>query len=285
MGVILVMNNLKEMANRNIVYFLLIMFTVVSIFPFYYSIVTSLQPLDWEAGIKPDFIPDAFRLRNYVDAWAKGKFGRALFNSVFIAICRTFLHLIAAAMCGYAFAKREFPGKNILFSLFLFTIMIPPTVNIVPSYLIMKYFGWINTYLPLIIPGIGSVFGIFLVRQFMETLPDSLIEAARIDGYSEFGIFFRIVLPLSKPALATLAIFTFQGSYNDFMGPLIYLNKEELYTVQLALKAFGRFYNDASLDLILNNAANILISLPLIIFFIIFSRQFIEGIAVSGLKV
>ena len=274
----------KTISYKYVAHVSLIIFVLLSLLPFYLSIVTSLQPMDWQEGLIPDLWPDSFNISNYWTAWEKGNFGRALFNSLLIGFSVAFLHLFAAAMCGYAFAKKSFPGKNVIFTVLFLTVMIPPRITIVPSFLMMNYFGWLNSFLPLIIPRIGDALGIFLLKQFMETIPDSLIEAARIEGCSELGIFLKIILPIAKPALATLAILTFQTSYNDFFWPYIYINEARLNTVQLALKAFDQFYNIGSRDLVINNAANILISLPLIIFFVIFSKQFVGNISLSGLK-
>lgn len=269
---------------KSLMYLLLALVVVVSLFPFYVSLVHSLEPAAYvETSGAPAIWPEQFWFQNFALAWEKGQFTRAMWNTVLVAVATTALKMLGASMAGYAFAKRQFRGKNLAFGVLMATIMIPGEVTMVPFYLMMRNFGWVNTYLPLIVPAVGDVFAIFLFKQFMETIPNTLIDAARIDGCTEWQTFWRIVLPTAKPALATMAIFGFQAAYNDFMGPLIYLNDEKLYTIQLQLRMFDRFYS-SNYDQILGSAANLLATLPAIIVFVTFQRYFIEGIALSGLK-
>lgn len=269
---------------RLVIYLLLALAVLVSLFPFYVSLVHALEPANYvETSGAPALWPEQFWFHNFVLAWVKGRFSRAMVNTLFIAISSSALKILGASMAGYAFAKRQFRGKAVLFALLMATIMIPGEVTMVPFYLMMRKFGWVNTYLPLIVPAVGDVFAVFLFKQFMETVPDALLDAARIDGCTEWQTFRKIVLPTAKPALATMAIFGFQAAYNDFMGPLIYLNSEKLFTIQLQLRTFDRFYN-SNYDQILGSAANLIAVLPMVAVFILFQRYFVEGITLSGLK-
>jgi len=267
-----------------LVYILLIIGVIISLFPFYVSLVHALQPDYYiESSGAPDLWPLEFRFENFAIAWEKGNFSRAMLNTVFIAAATTAVKTLGSCMAGYAFAKRDFKGKNVIFAILMLTIMIPDEVTMVPTYMLMLKLGWVNTYLPLIVPAVGDVFSIFLFKQFMESVPNSLIDAARIDGCNEWQLFWKIVLPTAKPAIATMAILGFQASYNDFMGPLIYLNDERLFTVQLQLKAFDRFYN-SHFDQVLGSAANLIACVPVIVVFVVFQKYFVESVSLSGMK-
>jgi multiple sugar transport system permease protein len=198
-------------------------------------------------------------------------------------------------MCAYVFAKREFPGRNAIFMIFLATMMVPGQVTLIPNYIITKHIplfggnnimglgghGWLDSYWGLIMPGTVSAFGIFLLRQYMQSIPDELLDAARVDGANEFLIFGRIVLPLCMPALAATAIFTFQGAWEDFLWPLIIISNPDRYTAPLGLALFV-VKNETSWNLLF--AGSVMSTLPMIVIFIIFQRKFIQGIALSGIK-
>ncbi len=218
---------------------------------------------------------------NYVVSWTAQKFGRYFFNSCFIAMVTTTVQILSSALAAFAFAFLKFPGSNAIFLLFLGTMMIPHQALLVPDYLILANLGWINTYLSLIVPFIASVFGIFLLRQFFMTMPRDLYDASKIDGCSDLGFFFRILLPLSIAPMMTLGIFTFIGSWNSFLWALIVTHTDKLRTVQVGLAAFSDA-EGTSYHLLM--AASTFCILPLIIGFFLAQKQFIEGISRSGMK-
>ncbi|MGI8701302.1 MAG: carbohydrate ABC transporter permease, partial [Nocardioidaceae bacterium] len=216
-------------------------------------------------------------------------------NSAFVATSVTVLQLFFNSLAAYVFAKRRFPGRDAIFLVFLATMMIPPQVTLVPNFLVIKHIpffgendafgngghGWLNSYYGLILPGVVSAFGIFLLRQYMMSIPDELLDAARIDGANEFRIFWSVVLPLCTPALAATAIFTFQGAWEDFLWPLIIISDNEHTTAPLGLALFV-VKNRTSWNLLF--AGSVIATLPMIIVFIIFQRKFIQGISLAGLK-
>ncbi len=216
-------------------------------------------------------------------------------NSAFVAISVTILQTFFNSLCAYAFAKRQFPGRDIIFFLFLGTMMLPPQVSLIPNYIILKrmpFFGdndamglgghgMLDSYWGLILPGCVSAFGIFLLRQYMMSIPDELLDAARVDGANEFQIYWRVVLPLCVPALAATAIFTFQGAWEDFLWPLVIIDNPDLFTAPLGLGLFvGQ--NKASWTVLF--AGSVICTLPMVIVFLIFQRKFIQGIALTGVK-
>jgi multiple sugar transport system permease protein len=202
-------------------------------------------------------------------------------NSLTVAFAVTVWHMFFDTLAGYAFAKKRFPGRNILFAMVLTTLMIPIHVTFIPLYIISRQLGIIDSLWALILPGTASVFGIFLMRQYIQTLPGELIDAARIDGASEFGVFWHVILPLSTPAIAALAIFTFVRQWNDFLWPVIALNKPQNYTLTVGVANLqGEFMTDWGI--IFSGAA--LAALPMIIFFVIFQKYFVEGVRMGALK-
>jgi multiple sugar transport system permease protein len=220
---------------------------------------------------------------------------RWFLNSTFVAGSITVLQTFFNSLAAYVFAKRQFPGRNVIFMLFLVTMMIPGQITLIPNYLVLKHIplfggndilgqggsGWLDSYYGLILPNVVSAFGIFLLRQYMMSIPDELLDAARIDGASEFRIYARVVMPLCGPALAATGIFTFQGAWEDFFWPLIIVSSPEKYTAPLGLALFV-VENRTQWDVLM--AGSVIASLPMIIVFLFFQRRFIQGISVSGLK-
>jgi len=249
--------------------------------PFFWMLSTSLKTLAEALRMPPIWIPKAPHWENYVLAWNAAPFGRYFFNSFFIAITTTVGEVITTILAAYAFAKMEFFGKNFLFILLLGTLMIPGQMLLVPNYVTIKRLGWYNTYWALIIPWVVSVFGIFLLRQFFRTIPDELWDAARIDGCSRFRFIWRIVVPLSRPGIATVALFKFVGSWNAFLWVLIMTDKVELRTVPVGLRFF---MSDVGTNYPLLMAAATMAIVPILILFFFTQRQFIQGVARTGLK-
>lgn len=249
--------------------------------PFIWMILTSFKDMSEIYVYPPKWLPTKLNFDNYVNAFSAAPFGRYYFNSVFVAFTVTVGQLITCSMAAFAFARLKFWGRDVLFFIFLGTMMIPYNVTMIPSFMVLYWLGWIDTYYALIIPGLASAFGTFLLRQFFITIPRELEEAAYIDGATRFQVLRRIIIPLAKPALATLAIFTFMGAFNDFIWALIVVNSEEMRTVQLGLAIFRDRYL-TQWDLLM--AGSVTAVLPILIVFFFAQKYFIKGITLSGLK-
>lgn len=228
----------------------------------------------------PKFIPDPFTVMNYIRLLSRSLLLRWEFNSAVIAVTNTLISLLVSSFYGYIFAKKEFPGKRVLFWILICTLMVPFHVVAIPIFLMFRDFHMINTYWGLIIPGIFSAYGVFLMRQVIKTLPTELIEAAKIDGCTELQIYARIILPLSKPGLAVLGIFTFVGNWNDFFWPLVLLNDSKMYTLPVGLPTLQGQWTDFGLLM----AGATLAALPTIVIFLLFQRYFLQGITVGAIK-
>jgi multiple sugar transport system permease protein len=243
---------------------------------------SSLKPEYQVLQYPPRWLPDPIRWANYAEALTYVPFGRYTLNTLFIASMTIFGHLLSCTVVAYAFARLRAPGKEFLFLVLLATLMLPYPVTMIPIYIGFETVGWVNSFLPLIVPTFfGSAFYIFLMRQFFLTLPLELEDAARVDGANTLQIIWHVILPISKPALATVAIFTFQASWNDFLGPLIYLHDQTKYTVSLGLSFFRSSYDVQWAYLM---AASLVTMLPVIILFFFAQRLFIEGITLTGIK-
>jgi ABC-type glycerol-3-phosphate transport system permease component len=231
----------------------------------------------------PQLIPDPFRPANYVDALTYKPFHIYLKNTIFLVVMNELAILLTASFCGYGFARVRFPGRDFWFVVVLATMMVPGVVMMVPSFVIFSRLKWIDTFLPLTVPLFfgGGAFNIFLLRQFFRTIPEELADAARIDGCNEFAIYARIMMPLAKPALTTVAIFTFFGAWNNFMGPLLYLNSPEKFTVSIGLATF-RSVMRTRWDLLM--AASTAMTLPVVVVFFFAQRYFVQGVVLTGLK-
>jgi multiple sugar transport system permease protein len=254
--------------------------------PFLWLLTSSLKTQLAVFRYPPQWIPAPPQFQNYVEAWTAKPFGTYLKNTVFVLVLNEIAILGSASLCAYGFARIDFPGKDFWFGVVLSTMMLPGVVLMIPTFVIFSRIGWVNTFRPLIVPAFfgGGAFNIFLLRQFFRSLPTELADAARVDGCSEFGIYSRIMLPLAKPALATVAVFTFIGTWNDYMGPLLYLSKDpNKYTVALGLATFrNAFLGRTRWDLLM--AASTMMILPIILIFFVAQRYFIQGIAITGLK-
>jgi ABC-type glycerol-3-phosphate transport system permease component len=260
-------------------YVLLGVAAVVMLFPFFYMFMTACK--DDSQLTKAHLLPQPWHPENFRIAWTKEPFTRFLLNSAGVAIAVTLLTLLLASMGGFAFAKFDFRGKNVAFLAFIATMMIPGHVTMIPNFKVCAYLRLVNTYAGLILPALPLAFGIFLMRQFMLGVPNSLIEAARIDGSSDLRVYLQIMLPLCKPALATLAIFTFMANWNSFLWPLIILDSEHLYTIPIGLMRFSEQY-DVQYHYMM--AVSLLSILPIMVLFLFFQRAFVKGMALTGLK-
>lgn len=268
-------------------YLALIVLSVVFAFPFVWMISTSLK-FDWQifpkegSGFSMNLFPWPMRWENYGRALQTFPFLSYLYNTLYICVFTVIGTVLSSTLVAYGFSRIQWRGRNAVFIMVLATMMIPYQVTLLPVFILFRDLGWIGTYKPLIVPAFfGSAFYIFMLRQFFMTLPGELSDAARIDGCSELSILTRIIAPLAKPAIATVALFTFMGAWLDFMGPLVYLNDERLYTLALGLNAFlGRYGADWSGLM----AAGTVVVAPIIILFFLTQKTFIKGIALTGMK-
>jgi len=261
---------------------ILIALSVLFVFPLYWLVSTSLKPSDQILRWPPVWIPHPINWSSYPDAVRFEPFFTYVGNTLIYCVVTLIGTVISSSLVAYGFARINWPEKNVLFVLMLATLMLPFQVIMIPSFILFKALGWVGTLLPLLVPSFfGSAFNIFLLRQFFMTLPQELSEAGRIDGANEFVIFLRIMLPLAKPALATVALFQFIFAWNDFLGPLIYLNDQSLYTISLGLQSYVSSYG-TQWGLLM--AASTLATLPIIILFFLTQRTFIQGITLGGVK-
>lgn len=271
----------KIRISRVIVYAVLIILMLFMLLPFAWMVSASLK-LDKDVFRFPiEWIPAVPQWDNYSTIWTRIPFLTFFMNTFKLTVIITLLQLVTSSFAAYAFAKLKFPGRDWLFLAYIGSIAIPWQVYMVPQFIMMRRFSLVDTHLSLILLQAFSAFGVFLLRQFFVSIPDEILDAARIDGMSEYGIFYRIMLPLSKPALATLTIFTSVAVWNDFMGPLIYLNSMKLKTIQLGLRMFIQQY---SADYALIMAAALVSLIPVVVLFLLLQRFFIEGIASTGVK-
>lgn len=258
--------------------------------PFLWTLSTSLMTGQETRAVPPQALPEIPQWTNYVRVWAEQPMGVWLRNSALIAVTTVPGAVITSTLVAYAFARFDFPGRGFLFMVMLSTLMLPYEVTLIPQYIIyQKYFGWVNTYWPLIIPSWvgGGAFTIFLIRQFLMTIPRDLDDAARVDGASSLQILWRILVPLCKPALATIAILHFLAGWNDFLGPFVYLNDQALFTMSLGLRFFQSVRGEAVIAEPKENllmAATVVMSVPVIVLFFSFQRYFVQGIVMSGIK-
>lgn len=262
-------------------YTLLIGLSILMLLPFFWMLSASLK-LDKDVFTFPiQWIPQDPQWSNYKTIWTKIPFLTFFYNTTKLTVIITILQLATSSFAAYAFAKLEFKGRDFLFLAYIGSIAIPWQAYMVPQFIMMRRLDLVDTHFSLILLQAFSAFGVFLLRQFFISIPDEILDAARIDGMSEYGIYFRIMLPLSKPALATLTIFTSVFVWNDFMGPLIYLNSQNLKTIQLGLRLFIQQYS-ANYALIM--AAALVSLIPVIALFLLFQRFFVEGIGTTGMK-
>jgi multiple sugar transport system permease protein len=255
---------------------------VAVMMPYLWMISTSLKDKRELFTYPPTWIPHVFRLQNYVDAWNAAPFGRYFLNSLFVAVAVTLGQLITCSLAAFAFARMNFKGKNFMFALFLSTTMISTQVTLVPSYLVLKNLDWLDTYQGLIVPFLASAFGVFMLRQQFMTLPRDLEDAAKLDGCGRLRFLWEIALPLSKPVLASQALFAFMGNWNSYLWPLIVTTSKNMRTLQIGLRYFVSQEGGTQWGLFM--AATVFVSLPVVIFYFIVQKSFVEGIAATGLK-
>jgi multiple sugar transport system permease protein len=277
------MSRSKKITVDSIIYFILIIICFIMVIPFIWMVFSSLKTTGEIWQYPPEFLPRTLKWSNYVEAWNSLPFDRFFINTLIVTVCVTVSQLFTCSLGGYAFARLKFPGRDKIFLGYLATLMIPFPVIMIPLFITMNYLGWVDSLIGLIAPLLFSAWGTFLMRQFMLGIPKDLEEAAKIEGCSFWGIYWRIILPLCKPVLATLGIFTFLGTWNDFLWPLIMINTISQKTLPLGLVMFkARIAAETPWHLIM--AASCFTVLPVLILFIIGQKYYVRGIAISGIK-
>lgn len=274
----------KQVIGQTLLYLLLIAISIWFVAPLAWMFLTSFMPLEQVGVYPPEWIPRTWQPENYTEALKFWNFGVTFRNTIIITVASLIGNIVSSTVVAYGFARFRFPFRDTLFLILLGTLMLPFAVLLIPVYIFYNEIGWVNTFWPLILPHyFGSAFFIFICRQFFLGIPQDLIDAAKIDGASEIKIFMRIMIPLARPAIVVIAILSFQNSWNEFLGPLIYLKDNDLHTLALGLYYFqglpgqGGIYNQQM-------AATMMMVVPVLIVFFIFQKQFIQGANLSGLK-
>ena len=252
----------------------------IMVFPYLWMLSTSLKARGTWYNIS--LIPEQLSLEHYETLLGASLLPRWYLNTIIVAVIATTSTAFFSALAGYVFSKHEFPGREVMFMLILSTIMIPTEMLIIPWYVGIAQIGWIDTLQGVMMPGMITVFGVFVMRQFIGGIPDELLDAGRIDGVSEFGLFWRICLPMARPALAVVVIFTFLGHWNDFLWPLIVVNSDHMQTLQVGLSRLSSLETGADWGGTMSGAA--LASIPMLIVFLFFQKQIVRGVTLSGLK-
>lgn len=273
---------MKEKTTTIISIIILTIGSIIMLLPFIWMVSTSFKEPGTEFAYPPEFIPRSLFYQNYVEVWNRLPFGLFILNSFKISLLIVLGRIITASLAGYAFAKLDFPLKNFLFSLVLATMMIPFAVTMIPMYILIRKIGWINNHLALIVPGsLFHAYSIFFLSQFFKTIPKDYEDAARIDGENTIGILLRIVFPLSKPAITTISVLSFMWSWNDFLGPIIFLNSQEKYTIQIGVALFQGIEVTNWTRLM---AASCISVIPVLLLFFLTQRYFVRSIVMTGIK-
>lgn len=264
------------------IYIPLIVGVILLVGPFVWMLLGSIKTTGELRQVPPTWLPESPTLANYEDLFSRLNFLGYFFNSAVVAIAVTAGNVIFCSMLGYALAKLEFPGKRVLFAVVLGTLMVPAIVTFMPLFVLVANLNLVNTHAGLILPFLVGAFGVFLMRQFIGGIPDELLDAARIDGAGEHYIFWRIVMPLCGPAIATLTILTFLASWNSFLWPLVVATSEDMYTLPVAIALFATGQQETNVALLM--AGSVVVILPVLIVFIVLQRYFTQGIAMTGIK-
>jgi multiple sugar transport system permease protein len=272
----------RDRIARAVLYAVLVAGLLAVVGPFLWMLLSSLKPEPEIRQVPATWLPETYTLANYRELFDRLDFPRFFANSALVAILVTAGNLFFCSLLGYALAKLRFPGRRALFLLVLGTLMVPGMVTFVPQFVLVSNMGLVNTYAGLVLPFLAGPFGVFLMRQYLLSIPDDLIEAARVDGAGEFRIFWRVVLPLCRPALATLGILTFLSTWNNFLWPLVVATTEERYTLPVALALYS--VGQGRIDFGLLLAGAVVVVLPALVVFLVLQRHFLRGIATTGLK-
>ena len=272
--------SVNRQSKKMLSYVLMTVIGIILLIPLLWMVFTSLKPMEEIVRYPPTFFPEKIVWENYLDTIAAFPFWRYARNTLFITVLVVIGNVVSNSFIAYGFAKLDFPGKKLMFALVLSTMMIPGFVTMIPQYVLFSKIGWVGTYLPLIVPSFfGNAFNIFLMRQFYLSINNELIEAAEIDGANHLYIWSHLMLPLTKPALITIAINSFNAAWNDFLGPLLYIQDQEKYTLQIGLQVFQ---NQATTQWNYLMAGATLVLIPTILLFFFAQRYFIEGMDLTG---
>jgi len=277
----LVNKRIQSGIKNTVVYVLMIAVALVMILPFLWMVSTSFKEMGQVLIFPPEWIPKPFVIHNYSEAWELAKFNLFFRNSAIVTLLTTAGQLVTCSLAAFAFARLEFPGRDQIFLIYLATMMIPTQVTLIPLYLLMKQFGWIDTFSGLIVPGIFSAYGTFMLRQFFIGIPKSLDESAVIDGCGYIRIYWQILLPLSKAALATQAVFCFMWQWNNLLWPLVMTNTDSHRTLTVGMQLFKGQYSIAW-NLLM--AGSVISIIPILILYFFLQKYFVEGIAMTGMK-
>ena len=265
-----------------LLYAVLVMISLFMLIPFIWMLSTSLKLPEDVFGFPPVLFSERSTLLNYEYLLREKNLVLIVGNTFFVAASATLLSLFFCSLGGYGFAKYRFPGRTALFSFLLATMVIPAAVTMVPNFVIMRQFGWVDTFWPLIVPGAANAFGIFFMRQYISSISDELLDAARIDGAHEFGIYWRVIVPIIVPGMISLGMIFFMGSWNNYLGPLIFLKSPENFTLPLAIFSFGGAVGLTNYTA--QMAMSVISLIPLLIIFLVFQRRFVEGITAGAVK-
>lgn len=273
--------NRKKLFNKILYYVIMFSLSIIMILPFFWMVSTSLKDKGALITIPIEWLPKEPSFESFVKLFEIFPFGKAFLNSAIVSVSITFISVFSASLAAYVFAKIPFKGREVLFGIFLGTMMIPGSVTLIPNYLILKNFGLLNSYIGIVLPSFYNIFGIFMLRQHIKKIPDDFIDAAVIDGASQWRIFFNIIIPLSKPILATLTVITFMGAWNDYLWPLIVLTDKNKMTMPVALSLLnGQYGNEYNLLM-----AGALISIiPILIVYAFAQKYFEAGVISGGIK-
>lgn len=272
---------MKTTLKKIFLYVLLMLISVITFTPLLWMISASVMPSGDANTFPPKFFPSTITFEHYITLFTRLNIGRYVFNSFLVSLGVTALSTIINSLAGYAFAKFRFRGKDKLFKFLIASMIVPAQVTMLPLFLMLNKMGLVNTYWGILVPGLASIFGIFLIRQYALSLPESLIEAAKIDGATEIEIYWRIILPLTKPILVTLGLFTFMGTWNDFLWPLIIMTDDAMYTLPVAV---GNLMGEHAPDTELMMAGSVLTVLPILLVFLFVQKQYIKGIMAGSVK-
>ncbi len=270
-----------------VVYLFLLLATGIALVPFCWMLLTAFKTGPEVFQWPPALLPRTWTLDNFAKAWGTGNFPRLFLNSAIVSTVATVLNLLLDSMAGFAFARLRFPGRDALFAVVLGTMMLPAVVTLIPLFLIVKHLpalgpgGWLNSYAGIVAPGAATAFGIFLCRQYFQTIPREIDEAARIDGAGLWRVYWQLILPLARPALVTVAIFTFTLQWNDFLWPLVVATDADMYTVQVGLSYFTTQH---SIDWPLLMAGAVIVTLPVLLLYLALQKAFIGGVTLGGIK-
>lgn len=275
-------DGLRNALNQFVLYIPLILISMFMALPFLWMLSTSLKHPQDIFGYPPTFISSNMTLDNYITLFEDNDIVRIIWNTFYVSAFSTGMALFFTSLGGFGFAKYDFPLKKLLFAFLLATMVIPSAVMMVPTFVLMREFGWVDTFWPLIVPGAANAFGIFFFRQYISTISEELMDAARIDGASEFGIYWRIIVPIIIPGMVSIGLIFFMASWNNYLGPLIYLKSPELHTIPLAIASYSGSVGETVYGV--QMAMAVLSLIPLLIIFLAFQRRFVEGITAGAIK-